>query len=260
MIPSVTLKQPLQIKTNWILKIKKGIKIIALVTLVALIVFGACFAILPPISLPTHRIYHHPSFATNQSSIIHLQNNLPSYTIAGQNIPPDFSSPTTLFHEGTSQTFEFILNNAHESIDVSSVDSINEYFAKAPLRNNNEQIVFQELISVSHPIDIIPFKLKELSFQIHYLAANIKKRKIDTIAAAAYVHQEIIRIQPYEIKNNQNDAYALLWMNFILQMGGFKAFLPSFDLHAKASMHDIKHPGSFVSYIENCIKYRRGQK
>ncbi len=238
MIPSVTLKQPLQIKTNGILKIKKGIKIIALVTLVALIVFGACFAILPPISVPTHRLYHHPSFATNQSSIIRLQNNLPSYTNVVQNIPPDFSSPTKLFQEGTSQTLEFILNNAHESIDVSSVDSINEYLAKAT---------------------IIPFKLKELSFQIHYLAANIKKRKIDTIAAAAYVHQEIIRIQPYKIKNNENEAYALLWMNFILQMGGFKAFLPSFALHAEASMHDIKHPGSFVSYIENCIKYRRGQ-
>ncbi len=289
---------------------------IALVAAVALIMFAACFVFLPPVNLATRRLYHHPSFATNQSSVIRLQNNLPSYTNAVQNIPPDFSSSTTLFHkEGTSYNFEPLMKKARDSIDFSSLDSITNYFNnKGPFRfnietvllaheelnmtkaemeilfynnggscqdaehintlhekiklyrtitktakylNTNELIVFKQLIPSSHHSVIVPFKLKELSFQIYYLAEKIKKRKVNPIAAAAYIHQEIIRIQPFQ-KDNADEA--LLWMNLILQMGGFKAFAPSEKHHLDALIQDISQPGSFVSYIEAMIKIYRELK
>lgn len=289
---------------------------IALVAAVALIVFAACFVFLPPVNLATRRLYHHPSFATNQSSIIRLQNTLPSYTNAVQNIPPDFSSSTTLFHkEGTSHNFESIMKKARQSIDFASINSITEYFNnKAPLRhdseavllaheelnmtksemealfyknggscqdlehintlyeklktyrtisktanhlNSNELIVFKKLIPVSHSIGVIPFKLKELSFQIHYLASKLKEKKEDPIAVAAYIHQEIVRIHPF---SRDNMEAAIQLMNLFLQMGGFKAFAPSERHHLDALLHDIRQPGSFVSYIESMIKIYRELK
>ncbi len=293
MIPPLSLKQPFLIKTKTIRKVKTVIQTIMAVAFVIFVLIGACFYLVPPVKLHAHRLYHHPSFANNKTSIELLQNKLPAYSKMVQNIPSDFSSMKdnhrSIDFSSSNSIFEFMKKNEYRTDEALLIDAnkewtkaemealfnenggnqqdikhINSIYEKyetfhslvnvANLLKDEELTVLKKFIPTSPHAELVPFKLKELSFQIQYLVEKIKLKQIHPIAAAAYIHQEIIRIQPYKTKNM--DA-ATSWMNLILQMGCYMGFSAPDQLHFDAMLDDLKHPGSFVTFIEDCIKLLR---
>lgn len=102
----------------------------------------------------------------------------------------------------------------------------------------------------------IDCKLNKLAGQIKELVAKIKNKETCPLAAAAYVHQEIIHMHPFKHGNRKT---ARIWMNIMLQMGGYKAIeIPKKD-YADEIIKDRKSPGSFVSYLANIIEQSRRQ-
>lgn len=91
--------------------------------------------------------------------------------------------------------------------------------------------------------------------EIKELAQKILNCEIDTIAAAAYIHQQLGIIHPFE---DANGRVARAWMNVILQLGGYDAIaIPNEEEYTQAVIEDQKNPGTFVSYLEKLIKLGR---
>ncbi|MBA2728406.1 MAG: Fic family protein [Parachlamydiaceae bacterium] len=107
-----------------------------------------------------------------------------------------------------------------------------------------------------HPSEIIS-KLHICGKQIKELAVKIKNHDIDAIAAASFVHQEIVTIHPFMFGNGRT---ARIWMNAMLQLGGYNAIvLPNRTEYTSAVKKDLK-TGTFVTYLERVIKWNRKQK
>lgn len=318
MIPpySHTLRQPFQIKVSSIKNFCNTIKKIFTVVFVLLVIFGACFVIAPmPIRRAVHKVYYHPSFVTNESSMLQLQKKIKPYTIP-QKVLPDFSGQTThstsLGEEGYGDRIEKIRNlldlrhadtllegikksnggGIRDDVDVvlllfdkpkitrpemenlfynaggscQDSESFHSMFDKLEKYENIataieymstvERNIIAKIIPYSCYPGQIPYKLKELSFQILELARKIKIKQINPVTAAAYIHQEIVRIQPFK---QETDLTARIWMNILLQMGGYKAIaMPRDDYHYVMET-DLRIPGYFSSQLETIIEWNRHQ-
>lgn len=102
--------------------------------------------------------------------------------------------------------------------------------------------------------DKIDSKLITLVRQMKALIEQIKDHKTDTLAVAAYVHQELVKINPFM---HGNKATARLWMYVILKTGGFEAITFSKQDYEWEITKDLKSPGSFTTYLKQSIDWHR---
>lgn len=77
----------------------------------------------------------------------------------------------------------------------------------------------------------------------------------DVVATAAWVHQQIGRIHPFE---DGNGRLARLWMNTVLQLGGIQGVLfYDEDAYVAAVRMDQSTPGHFTQFLEEIIQWNQ---
>lgn len=158
----------------------------------------------------------------------------------------------TFYHHGGSH------------LDISHFESLYRKLGKYPTvelalkhLNSNENRVLNTLgFSPCHP-NKINSHLNQLANQIIELALKVENHEADPIAAAAHVHQGLHKISPFRYGNGRT---ARIWMNILLQIGGFKAvMIPDRQEYFNEIVKDRKSPGTFTTYLKKVIAWNRRQ-
>ncbi|MDN3506712.1 MAG: Fic family protein [Simkaniaceae bacterium] len=96
--------------------------------------------------------------------------------------------------------------------------------------------------------------VKELKVE----GAKVLSGEVDALSVAAWVHQEIGRIHPFE-DHNGHTARAL--MQAIMRLGGYPEIIfPDDDEYTAAVVEDQKNPGAFVSYLNRMLQWNKAHK
>jgi fido (protein-threonine AMPylation protein) len=145
--------------------------------------------------------------------------------------------------------------------DLKYFDSLFEKFGKYEsldkALNANEKNVLNRLGYTPCNPNEINSNLNKMAKQIIKLALAIKNQKVDAVAAAAFVHQELHKICPFKYGTGRT---ARIWMNILLQMGGYKAvMIPDHQAYFNEVVKDRKTPGTFTSYLKQVIEWNRRQ-
>lgn len=148
-------------------------------------------------------------------------------------------------------------------VDIRNFHSLYDKLEKYDILDNTIEHLNDDELRVLKTIGFLPChprdidsSLDKLSFQIKELAIDVKDRKIDAITAAAFVHQELIKINPFMFGNK---GTARMWMFVILQLGGYEAILMPEQEYEFEIIKDLKSPGTFTRYLKNAIKWDRKQ-
>lgn len=102
----------------------------------------------------------------------------------------------------------------------------------------------------------IDCKLNNLAHQIKELALQVTNQETDAIPAAAFVHQELVKIDPFMHGNKET---ARMWMFVMLQLGGFEAITMHEIDYEFEVIKDLKSPGTFAPYLKQAIEWNRKQ-
>lgn len=168
--------------------------------------------------------------------------------------------------DGKAETTEEVLaRNGGTAADFKNwnkiIQKIGQYgtFEKAFDHVSKEEIeTLKKIGFVACRPEEVPSEMIALADRIQEIGLKIINREVDAVAAAAYVHQEIVKVHPFEDGNGRT---ARIWMNAMLQLGGFKAVvLPDGDEYSAAVDEDQKSPGTFVSYLEKTIEWNSKQE
>jgi len=132
--------------------------------------------------------------------------------------------------------------------DLDSFEAIEQF-------SRNEKSAFHFLGGL--PPD--PAKISDLMLGFASNLKNkffeIKNGKIHPIALAAWTHQQIAKIHPFQDGNGLN---ARLWMNTILELGGYESVIfDSDDNYTAAFKQDADNTGAFASYLAKMVKQSR---
>lgn len=147
--------------------------------------------------------------------------------------------------------------------DIRNFHSLYDKLEKYDILENTIEHLNEDELRVLKTIGFLPClpkdidsNLNKLAHQIKELAIDVKNRKFDAIAAAAFVHQELVKINPFMFGNK---GTARIWMFIILQMGGYEAiFMPEQDYEFEI-IKDLKSPGTFAHYLKKAINWNRKQ-
>ena len=102
------------------------------------------------------------------------------------------------------------------------------------------------------PSKEIPSLMTEFAGNLKAMARQMKScEDFDPIAFAAYAHQELGRIHPFEDGNGRT---ARLVMNGILKEAGYQAVVfPSEEEYTNAVVRDGEKPGHFANYLRETV-------
>ncbi len=310
MIPPLSLKQPFQVQTESIRKVKTVIQTIMAIVFVIFLILGACFIYAPiPMRRAAHEIYYHPKYVTNQSSLDKLQVHILPYldrtktvslklTESSLKATDDYNNlvqyvqATTDFRDAGTvveclkqtnrilngstlrHTQEHVLlffdqlilskedlesqfyKNGGSASDVVYFHSLYEKFTSVHLHKitSNEKSVLTKIIPISSPIGKIPYELLELGFQMMDLVKRVQTNQIDPVGAAAYIHQAIMKIWPFEL---DTDGTARIWMNILLRLGGLETISMPADSYKLGMANDFYNPGIFTAYLATFLKHAK---
>ena len=100
-------------------------------------------------------------------------------------------------------------------------------------------------------MDSLASKLKELG-------SGILDQKVDAIEAASTIHCKIGNIHPFK---DGNGRLARLWMNILLQLGGYRSVIfPNDDAYTAAVVREqAGGVGAFSKFLEEIILWNRQQ-
>lgn len=158
-------------------------------------------------------------------------------------------------HDGTAADF----TNLNQIKKLVKGRDVSLGFADIYDRLTSEQIVTLRKIGFLPclPCDI-EGNLLELAVHIKDLANQVKNRTVNAIAAASYVHQGIVKTHAFA---DGNGRVARIWMNAMLQLGGYRAVgLPVENEYVDAVNLDDQVPGTFAAYLEKVIHWNEQQK
>jgi len=125
--------------------------------------------------------------------------------------------------------------------------------------NEGEREFFQKYIGfVPPPPEKIPELMRSLASEIKSLANGILDRRVDAVDAAATVHSKMGDIHPF---GDGNGRLARLWMNVMLQIGGYRAVIfPDDQAYTSAIMRQQSgEVGAFKKLLEEVILWNRRQ-
>jgi len=124
--------------------------------------------------------------------------------------------------------------------------------------NAKEKAAFSKIAFIACPHEEVENKITLFATELKEMAVKIKAQEIDPIAVAAYVHQQIGNIHPFDDANGRT---ARIWMNTMLQLGGHKAVvIPNDSEYTEAVVNDQKTPGTFTAYLEEIIEWNLQRK
>lgn len=152
---------------------------------------------------------------------------------------------------GTKQDFENWKSIKKKSRQMGGLEEALDSLTKREIKTLNK-------------IGFLPSRVKEikremveLSERIQEMALKVIHGELEAVAAAAFVHQEIGRIHPFE---DGNGRLARIWTNVMLQLGGIKAVIfPDQEKYIEAVIEDQKSPGAFAHYLEEVIEWNSQQ-
>ncbi len=160
---------------------------------------------------------------------------------------------------------EIVLQRGGTQTDVRNlkkvIQKMNKYgsFEKAKLHFTKKELKsFGKLGHIPPAPEELAEEMSAFVEQMKELGPQVIDRTVDGVAAAAWVHQEIGRIHPFE---DANGRVARSWMNTFLQLGGYEAVIfPNDDLYTEAVDDDQRRPGNFANYLSEIIGWNREQK
>jgi len=89
------------------------------------------------------------------------------------------------------------------------------------------------------------------------LIPKVVAQEVNSIAPAAWIHREVVRLRPFEA-HNRRIARALA--NAFLQLGGHVAiFFPDREELCLAISEDLEHPGHLAQFYEEVLRWNISQ-
>lgn len=96
-------------------------------------------------------------------------------------------------------------------------------------------------------------EVKEWIEKCKELIPKVVTQDVDSIAAAAWIHHEVVRLHPFEARNRR---IARVLANAFLQLGGHVAiFFPDRKKLHLAISADLEHPGHLAKFYEKVLRW-----
>jgi len=183
-------------------------------------------------------------------------------------LPGEYRSEYSFVAPANSQTVEEYLNLAIERGALKDspklLDIVLEKLKQGPDKfiqeiDASERRFFEKYFGTINPYpQEIPELMNGLAVTLKKVGNGILERSIDPIKAASTIHCQIGKIHPF---GDGNGRVARLWMNTLLQLGGYRAVIfPEDDAYTEAITKELGGAsGAFASFLEKIIIWNRQQ-